>query len=69
MARTAVVSRKAALKKTEPVVPSIVSFNVNNRTYQIDPARQKVYRSFVEIETSKAFEIYALWRQKKTARA
>lgn len=62
------MSRKVALKKVEPVT-SIVSFNVNNRTYQIDPDRQKVYRSFVEIETSKAFEIYSLWRSKKPARA
>ena len=68
MARTAVASRKVALKKPEPV-QSIVSFKLNDRTYQIEPARQKVYRSFVEIETSKAFEIYALWRSKKAARA
>jgi hypothetical protein len=41
---------------------SVVNFNFGDRTYQIDPQRQKVYRSFVEIETSKAFEIYSRWR-------
>lgn len=40
----------------------IVPYRFQDRTYQIDPARQKVYRSFVEIETSKAFEIFSTWR-------
>ena len=39
-----------------------VNFNVGDRIYQIDPQRQKVYRQFVQIETSKASEIYAVWR-------
>lgn len=39
-----------------------VNFNVGDRIYQIDPQRQKVYRQFVEIETSKASEIYSVWR-------
>jgi len=39
-----------------------VQFAVEDRTYQIDPQRQKVYRRFVEIETAKAFEIMSLWR-------
>lgn len=40
----------------------IVNFDFGERTYQIDPERRKVYRRFVEIETSKAFEIYTIWR-------
>lgn len=40
----------------------IVQFNVDNRTYQIDPSLRKVYKAFVEIETSKASEILTLWR-------
>lgn len=40
----------------------VVIFQFEDRTYQIDPDRQKVYRRFVEIETSKAFEIFANWR-------
>jgi hypothetical protein len=61
MKRARVTSKKVAPKKAEPI-PSIVSFNLENRTYQIDPGRQKVYRSFVEIETSKAADIYSRWR-------
>jgi hypothetical protein len=44
-----------------PTTP-IVNFNFEDRTYQIDPGRKKVYRRFVEIETSKAFEILSTWR-------
>ncbi len=41
---------------------TIVNFDFGDRTYQIDPARRKVYRSFVEIETSRASVIYSEWR-------
>ena len=47
-------------KKQDPV--SIVTFQFQDRTYQIDPGRRKVYRRFVEIETSKAAEIFSIWR-------
>lgn len=47
-------------KTTEP--GKIVTFDFQDRTYQIDPKQKKVYRRFVEIETSKAFEILANWR-------
>ena len=40
----------------------IVTFDFENRTYQIDPGQKKVYRRFVEIEKSKAFEILSTWR-------
>ena len=40
----------------------IVNYSFNDRTYQIDPDLKKVYRRFVEIETSKACEILASWR-------
>jgi hypothetical protein len=46
----------------EKVTIRIVDFDFQDRTYQIDPARRKVYRKFVEIETSKAFEIFTVWR-------
>jgi hypothetical protein len=55
------VTRKSTRRKAEGQ-GSVVDFNFGDRTYQIDPQRQKVYRSFVEIETSKAFEIYSRWR-------
>jgi len=45
---------------------SVVNFTFGDRTYQIDPQRQKVYRRFVEIETSKAFEIFSRWRSDET---
>jgi len=63
MKRARVASKKAAPKQAESV-QSIVNFNLESRTYQIDPGRKKVYRSFVEIETSKAAEIFSLWRAK-----
>ncbi len=55
---------RATRKSKAKVVPPtpIVSFDFEDRTYQIDPARRKVYRRFVEIETSKAFEIFTNWR-------
>jgi len=44
----------------------IVTFNFRDRDYQIDPGRKKVYRRFVEIETSKAWEIFCDWRSQQT---
>ena len=41
---------------------SFVDFDFENRTYQIDPDLKKVYRRFVEIETSRACEILSTWR-------
>jgi hypothetical protein len=53
--------RKTDRRKAQPSSP-IVNFSLDNRTYQIDPDRKRVYRAFVEIETSRAVEIYSLWR-------
>ena len=50
--------RKRAAVEQKP----IVTFEFKDRTYQIDPGRRKVYRRFVEIETSKAAEIFSTWR-------
>jgi hypothetical protein len=49
-------------KKVETPATPIVNFSFEDHTYQIDPGRKKVYRRFVEIETSKAFEILSTWR-------
>lgn len=54
------MARKAAVDHVTP----IVTFSFEDRTYQIDPGRNKVYRRFVEIETSKAFEILSTWRSR-----
>jgi hypothetical protein len=51
---------------TTPNTP-IVTFSFQDRTYQIDPGRKKVYRRFVEIETSKASEILSIWRAQHSA--
>lgn len=42
----------------------IEQFNFENRTYQIDPDLNKVYQSFVEIETAKASAILTVWRER-----
>lgn len=55
------VPRKPIQPITEPKI-SVVDFSFNDRTYQIDPSRRKVYRQFVEIETSRASEIFSSWR-------
>ena len=52
--------RKTSKKPARKI--SVVQYRFQDRTYQIDPDRRKVYRSFVEIETSKAFEIFSTWR-------
>ncbi len=57
--------RKSTVK-TEELTP-IVSFEFQDRTYQIDPNQKKVYRRFVEIETSKAVEIFSIWRASRAS--
>ena len=53
--------------KLEPSEVRIVNFDFEDRTYQIDPGKRKVYRRFVEIETSKAFEILSTWRSQQAS--
>ena len=48
--------------RNEVTSPTYVSFEFEDRTYQIDPTLRKVYRRFVEIETSRAAEIFSIWR-------
>jgi hypothetical protein len=54
------MARKRIQKAAEPC--AIVNYEFEQRTYQIDPSLKKVYRRFVEIETSKAAEIFSSWR-------
>ena len=51
-------------KKAMPIQVDfkLVDFAFENRTYQIDPDHNKVYRRFVEIETSKSSQILMNWR-------
>jgi hypothetical protein len=55
--------RKRAARNYQPT--PMVSFDFQERTYQIDPGQKKVYRRFVEIETSKAAEIFSIWRSQQ----
>ena len=58
MPRRRAMGKATATEETTP----IVTFEFQDRTYQIDPGQRKVYRRFVEIETSKAAEIFSIWR-------
>ena len=55
--------RKITVKSASPIRTPIVNFEFQDRTYQIDPGQKKVYRRFVEIETSRAVEIFSTWRR------
>jgi hypothetical protein len=57
------VSRKTMGRKQEDKA-RLVRFRFNESTYEIDPDRHKVYRRFVEIETSRAAAIYSVWRSR-----
>ena len=59
------MARKRTAHSNPPT--AMVTFSFQDRTYQIDPGRKKVYRRFVEIETSKASEIFSTWRARHTA--
>lgn len=56
-------------KQTETIQAdhSMVTFEFQDRTYQIDTQQRKVYRRFVEIETAKAAEIYSVWRDRRAS--
>jgi len=54
------MARKRMTAPRKP--PTIVTFQFQDRTYEIDAEARKVYRRFVEIETSKASEILSIWR-------
>ena len=55
------MAKKKPAVKAEPKV-HVINYDFGSHTYQIDTERQKVYRRFVEIETSKAATIYSNWR-------
>lgn len=55
------MAKKKAVLKTETKV-NVIDYSFGSQTYQIDTERQKVYRRFVEIETSRAATIYSNWR-------
>ncbi len=54
----------ARKRRVESAPEVMVDFEFQDRTYQIDPRLRKVYRRFVEIETSRAAEIFSSWRSR-----
>ena len=51
-----------AKRAAEVTESPIVQFKMENTTYQLDLSKRKVYRRFVEIETSRACEILSRWK-------
>ena len=54
-------------KRLKRTPGQIVTFNFQDRIYQIDPQLKKVYCRFVEIETARAAEIISIWRSQAVA--
>lgn len=55
------MARKSVKSPSRPDT-HIVLYCHEEQTYQIDPGKRKVYRRFVEIESSRAFQIFTSWR-------
>jgi hypothetical protein len=45
------------VRKQASKANGMIDFNYGNISYQIDPARRKVYHRWVEVETAKTFLI------------
>jgi hypothetical protein len=58
MKRKAGAARKSAGRKN-----GMIDFNYANVSYQIDPARRKVYHRWLEVETAKTCLIIGAWSQ------
>lgn len=61
MKRKAGGARKSAGRKN-----GMVDFNYANVSYQIDPARRKVYHRWIEVETAKTCLIIGAWNHSLT---
>lgn len=60
---------KSKGRKSNGFVNGMVDFNFHDTLYQIDPARHKVYRRWVEVETSKTYLIMGAYSTSIQARA
>lgn len=61
---------KAVRAKDKAIVittPALVAFSYQDVSYQIDVARSKVYRRFIEIEKSKQYSIINAYRGTRPA--
>jgi hypothetical protein len=52
--------KKIPLKRPAPSV-TVVDFAYDNTNYQIDTARRKVYRKWVEVESARTYLIMSAW--------
>ena len=69
-AKAKLVTSKAVRAKDKAMVtttPALVSFSYQDVAYQIDVARSKVYRRFIEIEKSKQYSIINAYRGTRPA--
>lgn len=60
MTKKAQAGRKSGSKKE---TASIVEFNYANVSYQVDPAKRKVYHRWIEVETAKTCTIMSAFQQ------
>ncbi len=51
------MKRKAVKRRKSKTMPGIIDFSFDDTQYQIDTNRRKVYRNWVEVETSRTFLI------------
>ncbi len=55
--------RARSVKKAAGRTNGMIDFHFDNISYQIDPARRKVYRQWVEVETARTFLIMGAFSQ------
>jgi hypothetical protein len=51
------MKRKAVKRRKSNTMPGVIDFSFDDTQYQIDTNRRKVYRNWVEVETSRTFLI------------
>jgi hypothetical protein len=62
MTRKAQAGGKAGTRKSGN---AIIEFNYANVSYQIDPARRKVYHRWIEVETAKTCAIMSAFQHSR----
>ena len=62
MAKKQTSARGGATAGRKNLPRGIVAFQFQDSTYQIDVARQKVYRSWVEVERNREIAVFSAYR-------
>lgn len=59
------IKKKAVVKAKKPTskASGMIDFHYANTSYQIDPARRKVYHRWIEVETARTCLIMGAWTQ------